>query len=148
MHSFTHILIHAVFSTKYRNAIITDEIRDEMHKYMGGVLRNLGCGAIVINSVEDHVHLLFWLSSTQTISFVMQELKRATSEWVTKRFSLFDFRWQNGYCALSVDEYGIEKVKNYIYDQRAHHIDISFSDELREIFRQNGMEFNEQEAMD
>jgi len=148
MHSITRIIIHAVFSTKYRNPMITNDIREELHRYLGGVLRNLGCKPILINSVEDHAHLLFLLSSTQSIAFVMMEIKEASSKWLKTRFALSDFRWQNGYCALSVDDIGLEKVQRYIARQQEHHKEITFKDELEELFRRNGIEFHEQDALD
>ncbi len=148
MHSFTRILIHAIFSTKYRNPLILDDFREEMHRYMGGILRNLGCTPILINSVPDHVHLLFILSNMQTIAFVMEETKRASSKWITTRFSKPDFRWQSGYCALSVDSTGLDKVQGYIARQREHHEEISFADELEEIFRRNKIEFNKHDTLD
>ena len=58
------------------------------------------------------------------------------------------FRWQSGYCALSVDNTGLENVQWYIARQREHHEEFSFADELEEIFLRNKMVFNKQDALD
>lgn len=142
MHSVARILIHVVFSTKYRNPLITEKIRGEMHKYMGGILRNLNCMPILINSVEDHVHALFILSSTCALADVMKELKRVSSKFVSSRFAAPDFRWQNGYFAVSVDDIGLDKVYDYIADQQEHHKEISYKEELEDICKRSGIEFN------
>ncbi|MEI7833164.1 MAG: IS200/IS605 family transposase [bacterium] len=142
MHSVTRILVHAVFSTKYRNPLITDEIRGEMHKYMGGILRNLDCSPILINSVVDHAHLLFRLSNSWALAYVIKELKKASSQFVSSRFAAPDFRWQVGYFAVSVDDNGLDKVYDYIADQQEHHKETSFKDELEDICKRYGIEFN------
>ena len=66
--SLARLHIHLVFSTKGREPLLSDTIRDSLHAYMAVVLQNLGCPTVLINSVEDHVHLLFDLGRTVSIS--------------------------------------------------------------------------------
>ena len=95
--SFAKILLHAVFSTKDRRPFLRDEpFREELHRYLGGILTNLGCQSLIIGGVEDHVHLLFALSRTATVADVVEESKRGSSVWLkTKSPALADFAWQN-----------------------------------------------------
>jgi REP element-mobilizing transposase RayT len=80
-------LIHLVFSTKNRASLITDDIRPELHKYAGGILRDLSCPALIMNSVGDHIHVLFNLHRTKALSDVIMELKRGTSVWMKEQGS-------------------------------------------------------------
>src|SRR5690606_4861931 len=81
--SLSNILIHAVFSTKERRPFLRDPgIRDETHSYLGGILGKLGCQSVIVGGAEDHVHLLFGLARTCTISDVMKETKRVSSGWI------------------------------------------------------------------
>ena len=101
--SLTQILVHIIFSTKERYPFLVPEVRPELHAYGATVLRGLDSPAIVINSVEDHVHVFCRLSKTHALCDVIQELKTSTSKWLkTKGGILTKFHWQNGYGAFSV----------------------------------------------
>jgi len=57
--SLARLYVHLVFSTKHREPLLTDRVRESLHAYMATVMRNFGCTAVLINSIEDHVHILF-----------------------------------------------------------------------------------------
>jgi putative transposase len=78
--SLAKILIHLIYSTKNREPFLIDGLRDELHRYSAAILKELGSPAVLINSVEDHVHILFSLSRTESISHVVQETKTGTSK--------------------------------------------------------------------
>ncbi len=80
--SLARLHIHLVFSTKNREPDIDDAIRAALHAYMATILQNLGCTPVLINSVEDHAHLLFDLARTVSLSQVVEDLKRASSKWI------------------------------------------------------------------
>jgi putative transposase len=102
--SLAKILVHTIFSTKDRRPFLRDKsIRDELHRYMGGILTNLDCQPIIIGGVEDHVHLLCALSRTCNASEMVKEVKRGSSLWLkSKSPELAEFAWQNGYGIFSV----------------------------------------------
>src|SRR5687767_1010236 len=101
--SLARLHIHLIFSTKHRAPLITDSIRDSLHRYMAEVLANLGCPAVLINSVEDHVYILFELSRTIALSQVVEEVKKASSKWIKTQGPQFQtFAWQAGYGAFAV----------------------------------------------
>ncbi|MEO6789174.1 MAG: transposase [Chthoniobacteraceae bacterium] len=81
--SLAKILLHTVFSTKDRRPFLRDEpLREELHRYLGGILTHLDCQPLIIGGVEDHVHLLFALSRTATVADVVKETKRGSSVWL------------------------------------------------------------------
>src|SRR6185436_21033695 len=97
--SLARVVLHVVFSTKNRVPFLKDpELRSRLHAYMAGVAQNIGCEPILINGVEDHVHILCNLSRTVTIARLVEELKTEPSKWVKKQVpALRDFYWQGGY---------------------------------------------------
>ena len=148
--SLAKILVHTVFSTKERRPFLRDKpLREEMHRYLGGVLTNLECQPIIVGGVEDHVHLLCALSRTCNAAGLVKELKRSSSLWLkTKGPELSEFAWQNGYGIFSVGFSQIESVRDYIAGQEEHHRKVSFQDELRQLLRRYEIEFDERYVWD
>ena len=101
--SLARLHIHLVFSTKNREPIITDTVRSTLHAYMATVLQNLGCTPVLINSVEDHAHVLFDLARTVSVSQVVEDIKKSSSKWIkTQGPGFASFAWQAGYGAFAV----------------------------------------------
>jgi REP element-mobilizing transposase RayT len=142
--SLARNLIHLIFSTKNRVPFLRADIRPDLHGYLAGVFENWDSPAIIVGSVEDHVHALFALSKNQPLSKIVEEVKRGSSKWVkTKRPDLAEFAWQNGYGAFSVSSSLVENVRRYIAKQEQHHRKVSFQDEFREFCRRHEVEFDE-----
>jgi len=142
-------LIHLVFSTKNRASLITDDIRPELHKYAGGILRDLSCPALIMNSVGDHIHVLFNLHRTKALSDVVMELKRGTSVWMKEQGTAFaDFYWQNGYGAFSIGQSMVADVTNYIENQAEHHRKQTFQQEFRLFLERYEIEWDERYVWD
>jgi REP element-mobilizing transposase RayT len=95
--SLAKILMHTVFSTKERRPFLRDKpLREELHRYLGGILANLDCQPIILGGAEDHVHILCALSRTRDAASVIKEVKRGSSLWLkTKGPELADFAWQS-----------------------------------------------------
>ncbi len=147
--SLAKIYVHVVFSTKGRENILTDNHRSALHDYMGGILRDLGCTPVEINTEPDHAHVLFVLSRAKTVSEAIGELKRGSGVWLqTQHTQYTGFHWQNGYGAFSVSQSGVDEVREYIRTQHDHHKKISFQDELRVMLRKYGIEFDERYVWD
>jgi putative transposase len=84
--SLARIVLHVVFSTKNRVPFLKQSaIRGELHAYLAGILQNVGCEPILINGVEDHVHLLCNLSRTITVAALVEEVKKNSSKWMKER---------------------------------------------------------------
>ena len=148
--SLAKILVHLVFSTKERRPFLRDlQLRDELHRYLGGIILNLDCQPIIVGGVEDHVHSLFALARTSALSEIVKEIKRGSSLWIkTKSKGLSDFAWQNGYGAFSIGSSQIEAVRRYIKNQEEHHRTASFQDEFRTLLRRYRIEFDERYVWD
>ncbi|MGA2281796.1 MAG: IS200/IS605 family transposase [Verrucomicrobiota bacterium] len=148
--SLAKILVHTVFSTKDRRLLLRDKsLRDELHRYLGGILTNHDCQPLIIGGVEDHVHLLSTLSRTCEAAEMVKEVKRGSSLWLkTKSPDLNDFAWQNGYGIFSIGFSQVETVKHYIAGQEEHHRKVSFQDEFREFLRKYEIEFDERYVWD
>ena len=147
--SHARLPIHLVFSTKNRERILTGKIRDSLHAYMATVLQNFGCPALLINSVEDHVHVLFELSRTVSVSRAVEEVKKASSKWIKTQGAEFaGFAWQAGYGAFAVSESNVPAVREYIAGQREHHRIKSFQEEYRAFWGRHRVAFDEQYVWD
>lgn len=127
--SLAAIYIHAVFATKYRQPLIDYKIESKLHAYMAGTLKNLDCPAIKINSMPDHIHILFRLSKNMSIADVMQVVKKDSSKWM-KTQGYNNFKWQGGYGAFSVSHYAVDVISRYIENQKEHHRRKSFKKEV------------------
>ncbi len=130
--------MHLIFSTKDRFPFLKDDLRPELHTYMATVLVNMKCPAVLANSVEDHVHILFNLNRTVSLAEAVEEVKKSSSKWLkTKSPMLGKFTWQAGYGAFSVSESNAGAVANYIAKQKEHHAKKTFQEEYREFLEKH-----------
>ncbi len=148
-HSFTHILIHYIFSTKDRQPFLTDDIRPRIFDYMGGIARKNDIQPQIIGGVEDHVHMLVLLPKTLSIAKAIQLIKGGTSKWIHDEFpQLQHFAWQIGYGAFSVSLSNREKVMHYIKHQKEHHRKKTFKEEFIEFLEKHNIEYDERYIWD
>ncbi len=104
---------------------------------------------MLINSMEDHVHLLFELSRTVTISQAVEDVKKSSSKWIkTQGIAFSPFAWQAGYAAFAVCESNIPVVRAYIANQQKHHQKKSFQDEYRAFLKRHRVDFDERYVWD
>lgn len=147
--SLARLHIHLIYSTKNRELLITGEIRETLHAYTATVLQNLGCASVLINSVEDHIHLLFDLARTVAVSQVVEDVKKSSSKWIKTQAPEFaTFAWQTGYGAFAVSESNVEVVRRYIANQREHHRKKTFQEEYRAFLTRHNVSFDERYVWD
>ena len=148
--SLARILVHTVFSTKDRRPWLRDTaLRQELHHYLGGILKHLDCQPIIVGGVEDHVHLLASLSRTCAPAEMVKEVKRGSSLWAKERDAgMRDFGWQNGYGIFSIGASQIEDVRRYIAEQEQHHRKVSFQDEFRLLLKRYELAYDERYVWD
>jgi len=148
--SLANVLVHIVFSTKERRALLQNsDLRNEMHRYLAGISSKLDCPAIIVSGSTDHLHLLANQSRTITLAEWVKELKRASSLWAKKKNPQWGlFQWQAGYGAFSVSQSQKVRVQEYIRTQEEHHRQMSFQDELRQILKKHGIAFDERYVWD
>lgn len=142
MGSYTKLTYHIVFSTKYRQPIITEEIRERLYGYIGGTIRNIKGGLLEIGGIEDHLHLLANLSPAKSISDSIRGIKANASKWANELPEIEDrFEWQKGYGAFTVSHSQIDSVRHYLQNQREHHGTMSFEEEYIKILHRHEIEF-------
>lgn len=147
--SLANIYVHLIFSTKERFPFLSPEVRPDLHAYMATVLANLNSPAVLINSVEDHVHILFNMGRTITLAQVVEDVKKSSSKWIkTQAANLANFAWQAGYGGFSVSESNVPKVANYIQNQEEHHRVKTFQEEYREFLNKHKIKFDEKYVWD
>ena len=138
--SYAQILLHIVFSTKRREAMITDEIRERLYAYLGGIVRAEQGTLYAIGGIEDHVHLLIRWRADAAISDLMRTLKSRSTKWVKSEFGC-DFAWQEGYAVFSVSKSQEDAVRGYIGKQVEHHRVVGFREELIKMLDAHGVEY-------
>ena len=143
--SLSHIYIHLVFHTYTKGLLIKGTDAEELYAYWGGTLKELGCQPIAINGMPDHVHLLFDLSRSITLSDVVKHLKQSGHRFLETKGAFYTgFAWQKGYAAFSVSAGLKDKVEQYIRHQKAHHTDLDARAEYIRLLELAGIEYNEE----
>ncbi len=147
--SLANIVVHLVFSTKGRRQLLRDEERGEHHAYITGVLRNHDSLLIEINSVRDHIHILFAQSKSHAPATIVEQVKSSSSGWLkTLDHWYADFAWQGGYGEFSVSPVHVEPVRDYIREQAEHHQQEDFQAEFRRFCEKNGKPVDERYVWD
>jgi putative transposase len=136
---YLKVWIHVVWATKNRQPVLTKTIRDQLFPH----IKNNGMMKMIhvdfVNGYTDHVHCLVSLAVDQTIARVVQQLKGESSYWVNQQKILTQqFEWQSEYFAVSVSESAINKVREYIKNQEAHHERKTFQHEYDEFIKRYG----------
>ena len=147
--SLASIVVHLVFSTKGRRQLLRDTERDPLHAYIGGILENLDSPLIEINSVGDHIHILFAQSKNHAPAKIVEQLKTSSSVWIKLQHAWYaDFAWQGGYGEFSVSPVHVESVRGYIQNQPQHHRHGDFQTEYRRFCEKNCEPLDERYAWD
>jgi putative transposase len=148
--SLVNIYIHVIFSTKKREEFLCDKlIRKEMYKYIASILHTYNSSAIAIGGTKDHIHILMQLNKNNMLTKIIAEIKKSSTKWVKNKYKQFaEFHWQNGYGAFSVSHSNIDRVCGYIRNQEKHHKKFSFQDELRKLFQELGINYDERYLWD
>jgi REP element-mobilizing transposase RayT len=116
---------------------------------MGGILRNHNCQTIQIGGVEDHVHILFRMSRTLSISQTVEKVKSSSTKWLKEKWpDLREFSWQGGYGSFGVGIHEIDTLVAYIQNQVEHHKKFSFKEEFIQLLIEHGIEYDERYLWD
>jgi putative transposase len=142
--TYTQIYIHTIFAVKFRQHLITNAHKDEIQKYMTGVVTNLGSKLIAINNMPDHFHLLIGVKPDKAFSELVGKVKSATSGFINKnRWVYGHFEWQEGFGGFSYSHSQLTSVIGYIQDQETHHTQRSFREEYEAFLVEFNIQFDE-----
>ena len=146
--SYTNLLFHIVYSTKYRKPLIEPAWQDDLYGYMGGIIREQNGILLAAGGMPDHVHLLAKLPPTVAVSTMLRLVKANSSKWANEREDVQYFEWQAGYAAFSVSESQVDRVRDYIHHQAEHHRALPFKNEYLGLLRKHSIEFDERYVFD
>jgi REP element-mobilizing transposase RayT len=146
-HTYSDLVVHALFSTKDRRPAIDRELAPQLFAYMAQVIKNVRAEPILINGVSDHAHLLFRLPPVLALADVMEKVKANSSRWV-RQAKHKRFAWQTGYTAFSVSRSNVVKVREYIAEQERHHRRMSFREEVLAFLKKHGVPYDERYVFD
>ncbi|RAW02068.1 IS200/IS605 family transposase [Pseudochryseolinea flava] len=142
--TYSQLYIQVVFAVKYRENVLMKPWRNEVFKYMTGIIENKGHKSIIVNGVEDHVHLFIGLKPSMSISDLIRDVKNNTSNFINeKKFVKGKFSWQEGYGAFSYSHSHIDNVYQYILNQEEHHRTKTFKEEYVDFLTKFNIEHDE-----
>ena len=143
--TYSQLYNHFVFAVQNRDNLILPTWRDELYKYMTGIITNHGCKVIRIGGVEDHIHILIGMSVNISPAALMAEVKRSSTQWIkSNNFVKCRFSWQEGYGVFSYSRSAIPSVSKYIENQEAHHKKKSFREEYIKMLQDFDVGYDEQ----
>jgi putative transposase len=141
--TYTKIYIQIVFAVKGRQNLIPINHRDELCKYISGIIRNSGQFLIAINCMPDHIHILVGLKPTACLSDMVRDIKANSSRFVNeKEWIRGKFNWQEGFGAFSYSHSHLDIVVDYINDQEKHHCKKVFKDEYIELLEKFNIKYD------
>jgi REP-associated tyrosine transposase len=144
MSTYTAICYHLVFSTKDRAPVLAVETRQDLYRYISGILKNRECHLYRINGVADHLHTLTGIHATVSLANLVKDIKTGTSKWIKGNsvFPMFS-SGQDGYGAFTVSQHEISGLIEYVKCQEEHHRKVTFEEEYRKFLLDAGIEFDE-----
>jgi len=146
---FTQLYIHLVFSPKYRDRLLTKDIRSEVFSYISGIVTNRKHKSIIINGMPDHIHILFGGNTDDKISDLVGCIKRESSSFINeKKWFNGKFHWQDGYGAFSYGGSQLNDIYNYIANQETHHKRRSFREEYTALLKNFEIKYDEKYLFD
>lgn len=142
--TYTQIHLQFVFAVKHRHALILSSWKDELYKYITGIVHHNKHQMIAINGTADHIHILIGMRPSQSISELLQDIKGSSSKWINERkFVRGKFEWQEGYGAFSYSKSHLKNVIAYIENQENHHREKVFREEYLEFLNQFEIDYDE-----
>jgi len=147
--TYSQLYIHFVFAVKGRENLIGKSWKDELFKYISGIIKNKNQKPIIVNGMEDHIHVFIGLKPAIAISDLVRDIKNNSSNFINKnKFVKGKFSWQAGYGVFSYSHSQINKVYNYILNQEKHHKKRNFKEEYCNMLKKFDIEYNEKYIFD
>lgn len=142
--TYSQIYIQIVFAVKRRENLIGKNWKDELYKYISGIITNKGQKSIIVNGASDHIHIFVGLKPSMAISDLVRDVKNNSSNFINdKKIVKGKFSWQEGYGAFSYSHTQIENVYNYILNQEEHHHKKTFKEEYLDFLQEFDIAYDE-----
>ncbi len=142
--TYTQIHLQFVFAVKYRNGLIHASFKEELYKYISGIIKENNHKLLAINGMPDHLHIFIGMRPSQSISDLLQDIKGSSSKWINeKKFLKVKFEWQEGYGAFSYSKSHVNNVISYIQNQENHHKKETFREEYLKFLKVFEIEYDE-----
>ncbi len=142
--TYTQIYIQIVFAVKGRQNLIAKRNREELHKYITGIVNNREQKMLAIFAMPDHIHLLIGMKPNISLSDLVRDIKAGSSKYINdNKWVNEKFNWQEGYGAFSYSKSQIDNVINYILNQEEHHKVKTFKEEYFNFLEKFEIEYNE-----
>ena len=139
------MIVQIVFAVQGRPNIISEKHRDELEKYICGIINNKKCKPLAIYCNPDHTHILLGLHPAISVSDLTRNIKANSSKFINeKKWVLGKFNWQDGFGSFTYSKSQIDTVVKYILNQPRHHQRTTFKEEYLSILRKYEIEFDEQ----
>ncbi|MEP6682628.1 MAG: IS200/IS605 family transposase [Parafilimonas sp.] len=141
--TYTQLYIHIIFSVKGRQSLIKESFRDELEKYICGIVRNKNHKSLAIYCMPDHLHLLIGLNPAQSLSDLVKEIKISSGNFIKEKQWINQFYWQQGYGAFSYSRSSLDNIINYILHQPEQHQIKTFKEEYIDFLKKFSIEYDE-----
>ncbi|WPO81158.1 IS200/IS605 family transposase [Chryseobacterium sp. JJR-5R] len=141
--TYTKICIQIVFAVKGRQNLIPKENREELHKFITGIVSHRNQKLFAVFAMPDHIHILVSMSPTVSISDLVRDIKAGSSKFINeKKWINRKFNWQEGYGAFSYSKSSVDSVVNYILNQEQHHKNKTFKSEYLDLLEKFEIEYS------
>lgn len=141
--TYTQIYIQIVFAVKGRQNLIATQNREELHKFITGIVSNRGQKLFAVFAMPDHVHILVSIGPTVLISDLVRDIKAGSSKFINeKNWTNQKFNWQEGYGAFSYSKSNVDSVVKYILNQEEHHKKKTFKGEYLDLLEKFEIEYD------
>jgi putative transposase len=142
--TYSQIYLHFVIVVKRRENLIPNEHKEEVHKYISGLVAHRGCKMLAIHCMPDHTHFFVGFKPVISISDFVKEIKVESNQFInSKTWMKSKFAWQEGYGVFSYSQSHLTRVINYIKNQERHHAKKKFEEEYRELLKKFEVSFEE-----
>jgi REP element-mobilizing transposase RayT len=143
--TYTQFYVHLVFSPKNKDAQINKIWKNNLEKYITGIVQHNGHKMIAIGCRPDHIHIFIGYNVNQLIPDLVEKIKTSSNSWIKEnRLSKYKFEWQRGYGAFSHSRSQLDSVVKYVLNQDEHHKKKSFKEEYLEILRENDVKYQDE----
>ena len=147
--TFSQIYIQTVFAVSGRLSLIRNDFKEDVYKYISGIVRNKQQKLIAINGMPDHVHILIGLKPVMALADLVREIKSDSADFINrKKWVRGKFAWQEGYGAFSYGHSQLDTIIRYIQNQERHHAKRSFKDEYLSLLRKFDITFDDKYVFD